>query len=302
MRRRPPLPGLAALLVLLLLPPGPAGAAVVFRPIAGFSPEANAALRAFLQQAEREPGRKVAVFDGDGTVLGQVPHYLADECLYRYAREHPDRKPEIIQRMKGVSNVSLPYVQDRVHYFAGTSLRDLRELGDRCFRADYAGKIYAPMRDLIRLLQENGFEVWVVTASPEAMYQPFLARELGIPITNVVGVKSVVRGGVITDEIVPPVPQDRGKMEAIETFVQERPLLAAGNSRGDKEMIEYSRGLRIIVNPDEHVAPDQTESMAAYAERNGWLIVRVRDVPEPGFPAVSSGTYGVRANATRDVP
>ena len=29
--------------------------------------------------------RKVAVFDGDGTVIGQVPYYLADEALYRYA-------------------------------------------------------------------------------------------------------------------------------------------------------------------------------------------------------------------------
>jgi phosphoserine phosphatase len=264
--------------------------------------EANRRLEPFLRRTENEPGRKVAVFDGDGTVLGQVPHYLADECLYRYAREHPERKPELIRRMKGLSNVSLPYVQDRVHFFAGTDLQFLRDLGETCFRKDYSGKIYEPMRDLIRALKENGFEIWVVTASPEAMYQQFLGRELGIPITNVVGVKSVVRDGVITDEIVPPVPQDHGKKEAIETFVQERPLLVAGNSRGDKEMIEFSRGLKIIVNPDEHIAPDQQESIADYAKREQWLIVHVRDVPELGFPSVSSGSYGVRQNKTRNVP
>ena len=156
------------------------------------------------------------------------------------------------------------------------------------------------MRKLIQLLKDNGFEIWVVTASPETMYQRFLSRELRIPFTHIVGVKSVTRGGIITHEIIPPVPQDHGKKEAIETFIQEQPLLVAGNSRGDKEMIEYSRGLRIIVNPDEHIAPAQKESIADYARRNNWLIVRIRDVPEPGFPAVSSRTYGVRLNKTRD--
>ncbi len=43
-------------------------------------------------------GRKVAVFDGDGTVLGQCPHYLADECLYGEAQKHPEKKPDIIQK------------------------------------------------------------------------------------------------------------------------------------------------------------------------------------------------------------
>jgi len=86
--------------------------------------------------------------------------------------------------------------------------------------------------------------------------------------------------------------------EAIETFVQATPLVAGGNSRGDREMIELSEGLRIIVNPDEHVAEGDSESMAAYAARMGWLIVRQADEPTPGFPAISSRHYGVRMNKT----
>jgi phosphoserine phosphatase len=285
---------------IVLFVPGRAEPGAGFRALQGFSPEANDRLEPFLHRAGNTRNRKVAVFDGDGTVLGQVPHYLADECLYLYAQAHPERKPDILRRMAGQSNVSLPYVEDRVHYFAGTGLQFLRDLGETCFQKYYPGKIYEPMRALIALLQANGFEIWIVTASPEAMYQQFLSREFRIPITNVVGVKSVVRDGLLTDEIVPPVPQDRGKKEAIETFVQERPLLVAGNSRGDKEMIEYSRDMKIIVNPDEHVAPDQPESIAEYAKREQWIIVRVRDVPEPGFPAVSSGAYGVHGNRPSD--
>ncbi len=283
-------------------PPPKTQLAPAFRKIKGFSAPANQQLEAFLKRTASVQGRKVAVFDGDGTVFGQTPHYLADECLYAHADKHPDRKAALIQKMAKQSNVSIPYVQNRIHYLAGLSLEAVREMGAKCHRELYPDKIFIPMRELIALLGEHGFEVWVVTASPESLYQKFLSNALGIPITHVVGVKSVVRGGLITDEMVEPIPQDHGKKEAIETFVQQRPLLVGGNSRGDKEMIEYSQDLKIIVNPDEHVAPDQTESIAAYAKRQGWLIVQIRDVPEPNFPAISSKNYGVRLNKTRDVP
>ena len=274
---------------------------IVFQPINGFSEKANDQLEQFLINTQNESGRKIAVFDGDGTVLGQTPHYLADECMYQYAKEHPNYKPQLIEKMKSQSNVSLPYVQNRIHFIAGKSLQFYRDLGEECFKKYYSNKIFESMRELTNLLKKNGFEIWIVTASPEGMYQQFLSVEFQIPITHIVGVKSVIRNGIITDDIVIPVPQDHGKKEAIETFVQDVPLLVAGNSRGDKEMIEFSRGLKMIVNPDEHIAHDQTESIADYAKRNDWLVVRIKDVPEPGFPAVSSKEFGIRLNKTRNV-
>jgi phosphoserine phosphatase len=274
---------------------------IAFQPIDGFTEKANVQLKQFLIDTQNEPGRKIAVFDGDGTVLGQTPHYLADECMYQYSKQDPNYKPQIIEKLKTQSNVSLPYVQNRIHFIAGKSLEFYRDLGEECFRKYYLNKIFEPMRNLIDLLKKHNFEIWIVTASPEGMYQQFLSVEFQIPITHIIGVKSVIRDGIITDEIVIPVPQDHGKKEAIETFVQDVPLLVAGNSRGDKEMIEFSRGLKMIVNPDEHIAPDQTESIADYAKKNNWLIVRIKDVPEQGFPAVSSKEFGIRLNKTRDV-
>lgn len=272
----------------------------VFRPISGFSDETNAAIEKFLKETAAWEGRKVSVFDGDGTVFGQVPHYMADECLYQHAKAHPTRRPEIINRMKPKSNVSLPYVQDRVHYLSGMKLEEIRALGKECYQRDYKGKMYPQMRELTSLLKENGFEVWIITASPESLYQSFISESLGIPVTNVVGVKSIVHGGIVTDRIVEPVPQDEGKKEAIETFVQAEPLFAGGNSRGDKEMIESSRGIRMIINPDEHVQEGEKESIAEYAKRQNWLIERIRDVEEPGFPAVSSKDFGVRRNKAHE--
>lgn len=289
---------LASILALLTLLASCGGQRYVFRPVPGFSSATNSALEQFFRGTAAVKGRKVAVFDGDGTTIGQAPHYLADECLYRAALDEPGRKPDLIRRMKPLSNVSLEYVQMRVLFFEGDTVQGVRDRGEQCFNERYRDKIFPPMKELISLLKNNGFEIWIVSASPEAMYQQFLAKAFGIPVTNVIGVKSVVRGGRITAEIVRPVPQDRGKKEAIETFVQETPLFAAGNSRGDREMIESSRGIRMIINPDEHVEKGETESVASYARRNRWLIECITDEPAPGFPAVSSRYFGIRKNKT----
>ena len=199
------------------------------------------------------------------------------------------------------SNVSIPYVQNRVKYISGMSLQEYRDLGEKYFNKYYTNKIYEPMRSLISTLRRNGFEVWIITASPEGMYQQFLSRALKIPITNIVGIKSTIKDGIITDEIISPIPQDHGKKWAIESFVQDVPLFVAGNSRGDKEMIEFSKGLKMIVNPDEHIAPDQAESISDYAKKNDWLVVKMNDVPDKNFPSISSKKFGIRLNKTHEV-
>ena len=43
------------------------------------------------------------------------------------------------------------------------------------------------MKQLIANLKEYGFEVWILTASPELLYQKFVAEEFGIPSINVAG-------------------------------------------------------------------------------------------------------------------
>ncbi len=273
----------------------------VYNPIKGFNEETNQQLEEFFQKTENEPGRKIAVFDGDGTVLGQTPHYLADEAMYMYALDHPDKNPVIFKEMITQSNVSIPYVKNRVKYIAGISLQEYRDLGENCFKKYYSNKIFEPMRNLISTLKLNNFEIWIITASPEGMYQQFLSKELKIPITHIVGIKSVIKDGIITDEIIKPIPQDHGKKWAIESFIQDVPLFVAGNSRGDKEMIEFSKGLKMIVNPDEHIAQDQTESISDYAKKNGWLIVRINDVPDKNFPSISSKKFNIRINKTHEV-
>ena len=270
--------------------------AQTFRPIKGWSQEVNERLESFLNTTLTMNERKVSVFDCDGTVFGQVPHYLADEALYQYAdevlRKRNDKEAKeklaILDRMvKNGDNVGKIYVEDRIHFLAGLTPQEIEQMGYDCYVKSYKGKFYPEMKEFIANLKEYGFEVWILTASPELLYQKFVAEELGIPNYFVVGARSVVKDGVTTTEIIPPIPQDDGKAHTIETYIKARPLIVGGNSRGDMDMVNESFGMKIMVNPDDVTVrgpedgPMNGHTVKSYWEKEGIVIVKCDDVTDP---------------------
>lgn len=266
-----------------------------YRPIHGWSDEINTRLEGFLNSTIIMQERKVAVFDCDGTTFGQVPYYLADEALYQYADEVLKKRNDkesaaklaILDRMvKNGDNVGKAYVEDRVHFLAGLTQQEIENIGYNCYRKSYKGKFYPEMKALIANLKEYGFEVWILTASPEFLYQKFVAEELGISNVNILGAKCVVKDGKTTGEIIPPIPQDDGKAHTIETFIKSHPLIVGGNSRGDMDMLNESFGLKIVVNPDDvsvrgaEDGPMSGHTVKSYWEKEGALIVNCDDVTD----------------------
>lgn len=264
--------------------------------IKGWSKEANTKIEKFLDSVKNYKDRKVAVFDCDGTVFGQVPYYLADEALYMYADnnykgktdEKSQQKLAILDRMvKDGDNVGKSYIEDRVHFLSGLSPEEIRQIGVDCYHKTYKGKIYPEMKEFINNLKNYGFEVWILTASPELLYQKFISEELGIPPLNVVGAKSVIENNKLTDQIILPIPQDDGKAYTIETFIQAKPLVVGGNSRGDLDMLNESVGLKVIVNPDNNtVRPKEDGVIAGYTVKSYWenndgIIVYCKDSVDP---------------------
>ena len=281
-----------------------------YRPIATWPDETNACIEEFLNTTLTVTDRKVAVFDCDGTVFGQAPYYLADEALYDYAdKNYKNRKDKesrqkmaILDRMvKDGNNVGKVYVEDRAHFLAGMTPEEVAKLGYDCYVESYQGKFYPEMKQLIANLKEYGFEIWILTASPEFLYQKFLSEELGIPEVNILGMKSVVVDGVLTNEIVLPIPQDDGKANVIPTFIKTRPLVVGGNSRGDMDMLNQSCGLKIVVNPDDTTVrgaedgPMHGLTVKGYWEKEGAVIVRCNDVRDPKVRFHTS-EWGIREN------
>ena len=289
--------------------------AQTYRPVKNWTPEVNNKLESFLNSTIVIKERKVAVFDCDGTLLGQVPYYLADEALYSFAKtNYADKKDEfsknkmkIIDRLLHGNNTGIDYVKERINFLSGMTAEEVQQTGEDCFHAKYQQKIYPEMRELLANLKEYGFEIWILSASPELLYQQFVHEELGIPVDRILGVKSVVRNDTVTNTLVVPVPQDEGKAQALETFIKARPLFVAGNSRGDMEMMNESVGLKLIVNPDNIKVEKGEESGAMngntveeYWKKNGALIVHCKDISEGNYKYVSAD-WGIKLNKNNPV-
>lgn len=284
--------------------------AQTYRPVSGWNKEINNKIESFLNSTLTMKERKVAVFDCDGTTFGQVPHYLADEALYRYAdqvlKKRSDKeakeKLQIINRMvESGDNVGKTYVEDRIHFWAGLSPNEIEMIGYNCYREAYEGKFFPEMKQFIANLKEYNFEVWVLTASPEILYQKFVSEQLGIPKVNILGAKCVIKEGKTTNEIILPIPQDDGKAHTIETYIKTKPLIVGGNSRGDMDMLNESAGLKIVVNPDDEIVrgpedgPMNGYTVKSYWEKEGAVIVKCDDVVDPSID-FSTTKWKIRQN------
>lgn len=287
--------------------------AQTYRYIKGWPKEANDRIESFLNSTITMKERKVAIFDCDGTLFGQVPYYLADEALYSYAKktygnrtdkEAKDKMAIVDDMLHGKDNVGIAYVQKRVKFFAGLSPEEISNIGNDCYHEKFQGKFYPEMKEFLANLEEYGIEIWVLTASPEYLYQRFVNEQLGIPVDRIIGVKSAVRDGKTTDELVLPTPQDWGKAETIHTFIKARPIIVGGNSRGDMEMMDESVGLKLMVNPDnvkiekEHAGKMEGMTVKQYWDKDSnAVIVYCNDVPEGNHTYVTQ-EWGTKANKT----
>jgi len=273
-----------------------------YRHISGWNDSINGKIESFLNGTRIIKDRKVAVFDCDGTLLGQSPYYLADEALYTYAEQKYSGKEDslslakmmVIDSLLQGNNVGKDYIQRRISFLSGLSTTEVERIGEEMFHEKYERKFYPQMKQLLANLENYGFEIWVVTASPEILYQKFVSENIGIPMNRIIGVKSVIHDGKITRTLVQPVPQDDGKADAIQTFIKARPLFVAGNSRGDMEMMKESVGLKMIINPDDSKKMRNEEepelnglTLKQYWQDHKALIVTCEDIPEGDYEYVS---------------
>jgi phosphoserine phosphatase len=109
---------------------------------------------------------------------------------------------------------------------------------------------YPAMARLIRRLQEAGVETWIVSASNRWTVEVFAGEHLGIGPERVLGIAPLLAGGRITARRDPemPVTGGAGKVEAIDLGIGIRPVLAAGDSMGDFEMLCAASGLCLVID------------------------------------------------------
>ncbi len=133
--------------------------------------------------------------------------------------------------------------------------------------------IFHDQAKLIKKLLENDFEVYIITGSVSWVVEP-AAAHFGIPRENVLGMRTEIVDGIISNKPSYPLTWQKGKPENLLAKTKNQPpLIAAGNTMGDFELLQTATHLQIVISshkPHEYLY--QTEqTLKQHAEKAGWL-------------------------------
>jgi phosphoserine phosphatase len=157
----------------------------------------------------------------------------------------------------------------------------------------YAETVYLPMLEMIRYLKENGFRVYICSGSDIAFIRAMIEKSIGLPVENAIGTQIMTtwiehaNGSEFRREhaFVEPVNDEKGKPVNILRMVGKRPIIAVGNSEGDRDMLEYSDDknpatpdLQMIVNHDdpEREYEYAVEKINHLAAENSWHVISMK--------------------------
>ena len=117
--------------------------------------------------------------------------------------------------------------------------------------------------DLTRVLQQHGWQVWVVSGSPAAVIRP-LAERIGIPPDRVIGMEAELDAeGRYVDAIREPGPWRQGKVRLLHERAGTTPSLAIGDSEGDQALLDAAE-VAVLIDRGDPV-------LRRHAARQGWL-------------------------------
>ena len=275
------------------------------------------AVVAFLSAAGSLPVEsRVAAFDNDGTLWCEKPTYVQfdffEDALRRRAGAHPAllERPEFRAVLDldaaaigelGLERVALAVVG----LFAGiepaaftAAARDfMARARHRTLGVAIPATRYQPMLELLDELRRRDFTVYLVSGSGTEFLRAVGQDLYGVPPELVVG--TLVRYELTrradgrplllrTGEVVGGANEGAAKIANIQSQLGRRPILAVGNSAGDREMLEWAQagdgpGLALLLHHDDREREfayesvsstlEEHEPITAVAGRLGWTVI-----------------------------
>ena len=293
------------------------------------------AVLAFVEQVSTEgipTGERIAVFDNDGTLWCEKPLPIQADFILRRLHEMADADVALRQKQPWKAAYERDYawlgnVMEE-HYagddtnvrtllggvlaaHGGISVDEFEEQADSFLHTaqhptlgrGYLQCAYAPMVELLRYLEANGFSNYIASGGGRDFMRPISDEMYGIPRDRVIGSSTALdyagdaNGGTIMRKPEADVLDD-GPQKPIRIWsrVGRRPLLAAGNSNGDIQMLDFTQHadkpfLRLLVLHDdaerEFAYTAGAEASLERAQVEGWTVVSVKNDWSTVFADVS---------------
>ena len=295
------------------------------------------------------PAERVAVFDNDGTLWTEKPIPIQlDFTLFRLAelanadpslrarqpykaaieRDYRWLGEAMVKHYHGddadlgvlMAAVETAFEGMRVEAFSAEVMTWLGTAAHPVLHRPYTSCAFAPMVELLRYLEANGFTTYIASGGDRDFMRPFAERLYGIPPERVIGSALGLdfRSGEDDTELL-----YKSKIEFFDDGVQKpmriwsrigrRPLVAGGNSNGDIPMLRFARsagrdGLRLLVLHDdaerEFDYRSGAEEALQRAADQSWTVVSIATdwaTVFPQFPPVprtrSSADEGATSRA-----
>jgi len=279
----------------------------------------------FVPVAER-----IAVFDNDGTLWCEQPLpvqlYFALDRVKALAPQHPEWKTKepFASLLKGDLKTALAGGDHAIlelfmaTHTGMTTVEFEKIVKDWIATAKhpktsklFTEMVYQPMLELFAYLRANGFKNYIVSGGGIEFMRPWTEQVYGIPPEQVIGssikTKYEMRDGKPVLVRLPELnfnDDKAGKPVAINQHIGRRPIAAFGNSRGDKEMLEYTQGgsgarFMLLVLHDDATReytygpalglPNPklgafTQALYEQAKKDGWAVVSMKNDWKQVFP------------------
>jgi phosphoglycolate phosphatase-like HAD superfamily hydrolase len=278
----------------------------------------------FVPAAER-----IAVFDNDGTLWCEKPMYVQLDYILRKLAARAEQEPALRTRQPWQAAwernfawfgaaITKHYAGDDgdLHVLLGGVLAlsagqnvEAVEASARAFIASarhptlglaYRDCIYQPMVELLRYLEANGFTNYIASGGGRDFMRGFAQDLYGISRARLIGstvaytyVENEEGGAIVQKAELDVIDDGPGKPIQIWNVIGQRPLLAAGNSNGDLEMLTFAggptgRALRLLVVHDDPAREFDyiggAEKVLSVAQAQGWTTVSMKDAWRRIFP------------------
>jgi phosphoserine phosphatase len=291
------------------------------------------AVVAFLDEITTVPvAERVACFDNDGTLWCERPQYVQLEffvhALGERVKAQPaaSRQPEFAALLMhdraalgelGLERIAMALVS----LFEGISPEEFtRQARTFMVAAQHPtlgrplrSNLYQPMLELVAELRRREVAVTIVSGGGTEFLRSVSQELYGVPPEAVVG--TLIDYDFVRDDHGAPgllrsgrvagvANEGAAKVSSIQSQLGRRPLLAAGNSGGDREMLEWAAAgegptLALLVDHDDgdrefsYVSKAETveepEPITAVGARSGWTVVSMARDWETVFAALSGG-------------
>lgn len=269
-----------------------------------------------------EPAARVAVFDNDGVLWVEKPlviqldftvrrlaqlaaedETLRDRQPYKAAYEG-DRRwlgEAMVKHYGGddsdlhllMGAVTSAFETVAVEEYDQQVLDFFAEAAHPTLNRPYRACGYAPMVDLLRYLEANGFVTYIASAGDRDFMRPVAGEMYGIPPERVIGSALGLeyqadgdRHRLLYKAAMDFFDDGPEKPVRIWSRIGRRPILAFGNSNGDVPMLSYAGAgstpaLRLLLLHDdaerEFDYTEGAEKALETAKEQGWTVVSIKD-------------------------